>query len=61
MYKSKLVGNDDVGALTKKYESAKGGPGTISKPSGADLGGHSYGSYQITNKNIDDYIKIFKS
>ena len=62
MYKSKNpVSRDNVGDLVKKYESANGGPGTISEPSGADYGGHSYGSYQITNKNMDDYIEYLES
>ena len=50
-----------VGDLVKRFESANTGPGTISVPSGADKGGVSYGSYQITNKNIDGYIDYLES
>ena len=61
MLKSKNpVSRDNVGDSVKRFESANGGPGTISTPSGADKGGVSYGSYQITNKNIDEYIDYLK-
>ena len=33
----------------------------LGTPSGADKGGVSYGSYQITNKNMDEYIKYLES
>ena len=62
MLKSKNpVSRDNVGDSVKRFESANEGPGTISEPSGADLGGHSYGSYQITNKNIDEYIEYLEN
>ena len=61
MLKSKNpVSRDNVGDSVKRFESANR-IGTISEPSGADLGGHSYGSYQITNKNTDEYIEYLEN
>lgn len=42
-------GNSSLGKLSEKYETGGRGPGTVSSGKG-DLGGASYGSYQMTSQ-----------
>ncbi|MCX7282684.1 MAG: hypothetical protein NTX28_01345 [Novosphingobium sp.] len=47
-----------LGALSQKYESGNGGPGTVSSGSG-DPGGVSYGTYQLSSAagTLDAFVK----
>jgi hypothetical protein len=44
-----------LGATSKKYESGRGGAGTISSGAG-DLGGKSYGTYQMTGDALKKFV-----
>jgi hypothetical protein len=54
--------NNYLGALSKKYESGNSGPGTIARNAG-DIGGASYGTYQIATKTgtMATFIKFLKT
>jgi hypothetical protein len=51
-----------LGSLSKKYESGNSGPGTIARNAG-DIGGASYGTYQIATKTgtMATFIKFLKT
>lgn len=44
-----------LGSTSRKFESGRGGPATISSGRG-DLGGKSYGTYQLTGKALEDFV-----
>jgi hypothetical protein len=54
--------NNYLGTLSKKYESGNSGPGTIARNAG-DIGGASYGTYQIATKTgtMATFIKFLKT
>jgi hypothetical protein len=54
--------NNYLGNLSKKYESGNSGPGTIARNAG-DIGGASYGTYQIATKTgtMATFIKFLKT
>jgi hypothetical protein len=54
--------NNFLGSLSKKYESGNNGPGTIARNAG-DIGGASYGTYQIATKTgtMATFIKFLKT
>lgn len=54
----KTVQESGVGGQVAEFESGSGGPGTISSGAG-DVGGKSYGTYQLASKTgtLEDFIK----
>ena len=57
--KPKAPTNQTLGNLAKKYESS-GNPATIARTKG-DIGGASYGTYQITQGTMPGFISYLKS
>jgi hypothetical protein len=49
------AGAKELGWLSRKYEVGNGGAGTVSRDEG-DIGGTSYGYWQMTRANVGDFV-----